>query len=94
MGMSDTAMVVTAAGALVQVWDAQQGAELGAFLADAAHPHAARLPTFRVGESVRLAFVFGLGHVATLPLPSLAKDRAKQRGVSMFGAMGGVSAWG
>jgi hypothetical protein len=90
VGISSTGQAVTAAGPLMQLWDVQRGVALGAFLADAAIPPGCPMPIFRVGDSIRLAIVFGNGHIATILLPSMAKDRAKQRGVSMFGGLGGV----
>lgn len=91
VGLSAGGQVITAAGRLLQIWDGQQGNELGRFFADAAIP--SRLPcfTYHVGENDRLTVVSGHGHAASFTLPVLAKDRAKQRGISMFGPLGGVS---
>lgn len=90
VSLSTSGLVVTAAGRLVQVWDGQQGTEQGSFYADTPVPVGADVPTSRLGDTERFTFVAGHGHVTTLALPQLAKDRAKQRGISMFGAIGGV----
>ncbi len=53
-------------------------------------PEGISLPIYRMNDSERLAIVSGHGHVANFVLPQLAKDRAKQRGISVFAGIGGV----